>query len=94
MVGGTTVLGHLSVVLSSEFCRGPPEEVFWCWVQKFQRAEEKGGLSLLPHREDGDLLQPSLPELCGTNIVALAGLPITRRDIPVVFKIKDTGLFE
>jgi len=62
VVGGTTVLGHLSVVLSSEFCRGPPEEVFWSWVQKFQRAEEKGGLSLLlPHREDGDLLQSSLP---------------------------------
>ena len=49
MVGGTAVLGHLSGVLSSEFFRGPPEEVFWSWVKKFQRAEEKGGLSLLLH---------------------------------------------
>ena len=50
-------MGPLSVVLSSEFFSGPPEEIFWSWVKKFRRAEEERGIIF--------------PELCETNTATL-----------------------
>jgi len=74
VVGGSAVLGHLSVLRSSEFCRGPPDEIFGCWVGKFLRAEKKVGfVSAAPPRRCRRA--PIIfPKLCKTSIAALAGV--------------------